>query len=610
MPTSVDIALQIALLLTLGAVCQWLAWRMRLPAILPLLLSGLVLGPGLGLLDPDALLGDLLFPVISLGVAIILFEGSLTLRFSDIRNVARIIRNLTSVGVAVTWGVMSAAAHFIVGLDWQLSLLFGALVSVTGPTVISPMVRSIQPTARVANILRWEGILVDPIGAVLAVLIFEMLVTGHQSESWLEFGKVVVLGSVWGVAGGAVLGQVLKRHLLPDYLENYGGLAFVLLVFTASNALGQESGLIAVTMMGLVMANMKDLDVEELLSFKEHLTVVLISMLFIVLAARLNMDQVAGVGIPALWVLAVALFVARPLSVLLSSIGSSLTFREGLLLSWIAPRGIVAAAISALFAIRLEEQVENAALIVPLTFVLIIGTVVVQSLTAGGLARRLGLSSRGEQGVLMTASNKVALMLGEALLANGIKVLVADTRREGLHEARMKGLSTFYGSPLSEHADRFMDLTGYNWLWAMSLNAEANAMVCARWRPAFDPKHVFSIQTGVADEADQRQGLATGLRSSSLFARDATWSKLASLMGQGAIVKSTPLTEEYDYEAFCADQDKSAVNLFALDPNGRLEVWSTDREPVPEAGWTVVSLTFDNSARQPRENSQPQSKES
>ena len=610
MPPSFDIALQISLLLMLGVFCQWLAWRMRLPAILPLLIAGLLLGPVLEMFDPDALLGELLFPFISLGVAIILFEGSLTLRLSDIRHVGRIIRNLTSVGVVVTMGVMGAAAHFIVGLDWQLSLLFGALVSVTGPTVIMPMLRSVKPTARVANVLRWEGILVDPIGAVLAVLIFEMLVTGHQSESWLEFGKVVVLGSVWGVAGGAVLGQVLKRHLLPDYLENYGGLAFVLLVFSASNALGQESGLIAVTMMGLVMANMKDLDVEELLSFKEHLTVVLISVLFIVLAARLDMDQVAGIGFAALLVLAVALFVARPLSVLLSSIGSSLSFREGVLLAWIAPRGIVAAAISSLFAIKLEGQVENAALIVPLTFVLIIGTVVVQSLTAGTLASRLGLSSRGEQGVLMTSSNKVAIVLGEALRDNGIKVLFSDTRRDGLHEARMKGMATFYGSPLSEHADRHMDLTGYNWLWAMSLNAEANAMVCSRLRPAFGPKHVFSVQTGGADESDQRQGLATGLRTKSLFAKDATWSKLASLISKGAVTKSTPLTEEYDYEAFCADQDKNAVNLFALDANGRLKVYSADGELVPEPGWIVASLSLDNSVKKDRDASKQPAKES
>jgi NhaP-type Na+/H+ or K+/H+ antiporter len=567
---------------------------MRLPAILPLLLAGLLLGPALGLLDPDEFLGDLLFPMVSLGVAIVLFEGSLTLRFSDVRSVARVIRNLTSIGVAVTWGVMAAAAHFIVGLDWQLSLLFGALVTVTGPTVVMPMLRSIRPTQRIANILRWEGILVDPIGAVLAVLIFEMLLTGQQSESWLEFLKVIVLGSVWGAAGGVALGQVLKRHVIPDYLENYAGLAFVLLVFTASNALGRESGLIAVTMMGLVMANMKGLDVEDLLSFKEHLTVVLISMLFILLAARVDLEQVASIGVASLLVLAVALFVARPLAVALSSIGSSLSWREGALLSWVAPRGIVAAAISALFALRLEGQAEGAALIVPLTFVIIIGTVVVQSLTAGALASRLGLSSRGEQGVLIAGSNKVALLLGEALLANDIKVLVADTRRERLHEARMKGLSTFYGNPLSEHADRHMDLTGYNWLWALSLNAEANAMVCDRLRPQFGPKRVFSVQLAGPDESDRRAGLATGLRAHPLFGNGVTWSKLASLAGKGAVIRSTPLTEEYDFKALGADQGSAAVNLFALDARGRLRVFSPADDLEPGPGWTVVSLGMEN----------------
>jgi len=343
------------------------------------------------------------------------------------------------------------------------------------------------------------------------------------------------------------------------------------------------------------MANMKDLNVEELLSFKEHLTVVLISMLFILLAARLNMGQVTAVGVPALLVLAVALFVARPLSVLLSSIGTSVDLREGALLAWIAPRGIVAAAISSLFAIKLEGKVDNAALIVPLTFVMIIGTVVVQSLTAGLLARRLGLSSRGEQGVLIAGSNKVALMLGEALLANDIKVKIADTRREGLQEARMKGLSTFYGSPLSEHADRYMDLTGYHSLMAVSRNTEANAMICARFRHDFGPKHVFSIQSASGDETDQRQALAAGLRTNILFSGGASWAKLASLLGQGAAIKSTGLTTEYDFEAFSTAQGKQAVNLFTLDEKGKLHVFSARNALTPGPGWTVVSLAVDNS---------------
>jgi Trk K+ transport system NAD-binding subunit len=455
------------------------------------------------------------------------------------------------------------------------------------------MLRSIQPTARIANILRWEGILVDPIGAVLAVLLFELIVTGHQGESWAEFVKVVVMGTVWGIAGGAALGQMLKRHVFPDYLENYAGLAMVLLIFTSSNALGQESGLVAVTVMGVVLANMKDVNIEELLSFKEHLTVVLISMLFILLAARLDVSQLAIIGLPALLVLAVGLFVARPLSVLISSIGTGVTFREGALLAWIAPRGIVAAAISSLFALKLEGEVENAELIVPLTFVMIIGTVVVHGLTAGRLARRLGLSSRGEQGVLIASSNKVALMLGEALLANNIKVKIVDTRREGLQEARMKGMETFFGNPLSEHADRFMELTGFTHLFAVSRNPEANAMICARHRHDFGPTRVFSVQPSGMDESDTRQGLMTGLRTNILFGREASWTKLASLIGQSATVRSTRLTDEYDFEAYCADQDKQAIKLFALNENGKLRIFSSNHELEPESGWIVISLSID-----------------
>lgn len=607
---TIDLALLIALLLTLGVVCQWIAWRLRLPAILPLLLAGIALGPGFELLDPDQFLGDLLFPVVSLGVAIILFEGSLTLRFSDIRNVKGIILNLTSIGVLVTWGVMAAAAHYLAGLSWELSLLFGAMVSVTGPTVVVPMLRSIRPSARIANILRWEGIIVDPIGAVLAVLVFEFINTGQESESLLAFGKVVMLGTVWGVAGGTVLAQMLKRHMFPEYLKNYASLAFVLLVFTASNTLGAESGLIAVTVMGMVLANSRDVSIEDLLSFKEHLTVVLISMLFILLAARLEIGELAAIGMPAVLILGAALFLARPLSVLFSSIGTNVSIREMALLSWIAPRGIVAAAIASLFALQLEETIPEAALIVPLTFTLILGTVVVQSLTAGWLASLLGLSSRGEQGVLLNSANRVSLMIGEALKKNGIKVLVADTRREGLSRARNLELKTFFGDPLSEHADSQMDLTGYTMLMATSRNAEANAMACARFRHEFGPQNVFSLRPTGPGEADERRDLARGLRSKPLFGPEVSWSKLASMASKDSVIRSTKLTDEFDFEDFNAEQKQSAVLLFALDDNGRLRVFGDDQDKLsPEAGWTVISLGPERPPRRDNGDDQEETEE-
>lgn len=565
---------------------------MRLPAILPLLIIGLLAGPGLGVFNPDAVLGDLLFPFVSLAVAVILFEGSLTLRFSDIRHVGRIIRNLTSIGVLVTCLVMGAAAHYLAGLSWSLSLLFGALVSVTGPTVIMPMLRSIKTTERVANILRWEGILIDPIGAALAVLMFEFIHTdGAEARSVLEFLKVVLIGSLWGVAGGFTLAQILKRNWLPDYLVNYFSLALVLLVFSASNLLGDESGLIAVTAMGMVLANTRALDVRQLLSFKEDLTLLLISVLFILLAARLQLSQLQQVLVPSLLVLAVALFIARPASVWISAIGTSVNTREKLLLSWIAPRGIVAAAVSALFALRLEaDGNEQAFLLVPMAFMMIIGTVVIQSLTAGWLAARLGLSSRDEQGVLISGCNRVSVEIGQALQQQGIRVKLVDSDRHGLSVARMRDLDTFYGNPLSEHAERYMDLTGFTNLLALSRRAEFNAVVCAKFRHEFGSSKVFAVQADRSGEDHGRKGLAPALRFNFLFERGVYWSDLSHRIRKGHTIRATSLTDTFGPEDYSRKWEDRAIVLFALNEEKRLRFRIMDKPWKPESGWVIFGL--------------------
>jgi hypothetical protein len=341
--------------------------------------------------------------------------------------------------------------------------------------------------------------------------------------------------------------------------------------------------------MGIVMANMKNLNVSDLLSFKEDLTVVLISVFFILLAARLDFALVRQVGLPALAVLAVALFVARPLSVLVSSLGTSATWREVSLLSWVAPRGIVAAAVSALFALKLEQQgVARAAELVPLTFVLIIGTVVLQSLSAGWLAQKLGLSSRGEQGVLITGANRVSIQIGEALKKIGVNVKIVDNHRSGLNDARMKGLEVFYGNPLSEHVDKYMDLIGFTHLFAMSRSNEANAIVCKYYQPNFGGGNVFRVEDG--SSGGEREELAHELKSFELFSEDASWSKLASLLAKGATIKTTSLTEEYNFEAHTEKWGKNALSLFALDEKKRLKVFNTGKEIKPGFGWSLVYL--------------------
>ncbi len=592
MDHSAQIAFYVASLVGLGALCNWMAWRVNLPAILFLLFAGLILGPGTGVLDPDHALGELLFPFVSLGVAIILFEGALTLRFSDVRNVTRMIRNLTTVGVLVTWGVMSVAAHWFAGLDWPLALLFGALVSVTGPTVVVPMLRSIRPNERVSNILHWEGILIDPIGAALAVLVFEFIHTGGgEAASLLEFGKVLVIGTGIGLAGGVALAQILKRHMLPDYLENYFVLASVLVIFTAANLLGKESGLIAVTVVGIVLANTKDLDVRELISFKEDLTLLVLSLLFILLAARLQLDELNAVLWPSLALLAVALFLARPLSVWISSWGTSTELREKILISWVAPRGIVAAAVSSLFALRLAaDGNEQANMLVPLTFVIIIGTVVVQSLTAGMLAQRLGLSSRDQVGVLISSANRVTLALGEALHKAGVKVMIVDTNHGNLRKARMRGLGTFFGNPLSEYTERYLDMTAYNHLVAGSRRHDYNTVVCSQYRHQFETPRLFTLRTGPVDSATEEEDLVPELRFNVLFSDKLTWSRFASLLSQGSEIRSTPLTEQYGLEQYRERMGKDALPLFALDPQGKLHWVSNRNTPEPGPGWTLTSL--------------------
>ncbi|MEE9551632.1 MAG: sodium:proton antiporter, partial [Gammaproteobacteria bacterium] len=390
----------------LGILCQWLAWWARMPAILFLLLCGLIIGPVSGLLNPDEMFGDLLFPIVSLSVAVILFEGSLTLRFDEIKGHGAMVRNLISIGALSTWIIIAITAHYLIGFSYDLAFLFGAVVVVTGPTVIMPMLRTVRPNAKIANILRWEGIAIDPLGALLAVLVFDFIIT-RQSGDALEnvvliFGGIILAGAYIGMLAALLLGLVLRRHYVPEYLRNVLALTLVFAVYAIADFFKHESGLLAVTIMGITLANMNDTDIDDILDFKESLSVLLISGLFIILASRIEFYQMYQIGWAAVSVLAIIMLFARPAAVWISAIGSDLTFNEKLLISWIGPRGIVAAAVASVFALRLENiGYPDAALLVPLTFFIIIGTVVIQSATAKHFAAWLNVREPPPSGVLI-----------------------------------------------------------------------------------------------------------------------------------------------------------------------------------------------------------------
>ncbi len=588
--------LAIAIIGIAALLCQWAAWRARLPAILFLLLAGLALGPIGGWLDPDSLFGDLLFPLVSLAVAVILFEGSLTLSIRELGGLSTVVRRMITVAAPVTWAVVAVATHYLFGIGWDLSILFGALMVVTGPTVITPLLRTVRPSERVANVLRWEGIVIDPVGALLVVVVYEFIATHAQGapfgHSLLLFLEIIVVGLAIGLAAGYLLGKILARQWLPEYLHNLATLSLVFIVFTFCNHLAHESGLLGVTVMGMWLGNQKEVRIHNILNFKENLTILFISGLFIILAARLPRDQLLGIfTLAPLLLLLVIQFVARPLSVALATLGSQLNWRERVVLGWIAPRGIVAAAVSALFALRLMEQGHpDAEWLLPLTFAVILGTVVFQSATARPLARALNAVEPEPRGVLILGANAVARTLGKALSEQKLPVMLCDSNWDNIRTARMAGLRTFYGNPTSEFANQRLDLTGIGNLLALSPLRELNVVACMHFRGEFGGEHVYTIRHTSENHKAEKHQVSDDLKGATLFAEQVTYAKLASLIGEGAEIRVTKLTDEFDFKAFQQRKSRGTLLLFEVTESGNLKPFVAGRETTPKSGSTLLSL--------------------
>lgn len=588
-------AMLLSIIILTGILCQWFAWRVKLPAILFLLLTGIVAGPVTGLLDSDLLFGDLLFPFISLSVAVILFEGSLTLEYREIKGLQSVVRRMITFGVVVTWVITAAATRLVFNFTWELAFLFGAITVVTGPTVIVPMLRTVRPTMAIANILRWEGIVIDPIGATLAVLVFEFIVSAGSgnpfSHTLLAFGRIIGIGLCFGAATGYVFGVILRRHYLPEFLHSAGTLAVVFTVFSLSNILQEESGLLSVTVMGIWLANMKDVPRDKILHFKENLSVLLISVLFIVLAARLDLNRLIDLGLPVFIIFAAIQFLSRPLSVMVSALGSSLTWPERHLLAWIAPRGIVAAAISALFAIKLKGAgYDQADLLVPLTFMVIIGTVVLQSSTSRFIAKLLGVAEPYPRGFLIIGANPLAIAIAKALEQNDFKALLVDTSYENISNARMAGLDTFHGEAVSQPTEQHLNLIGIGKMLALTPRGSLNSLACMYYRMELGPDTVYAIRTTAKDDMVKRGKLSKNSQLQTIFSRDYTYSDLEQIVKKGGVVRSTDLTDAFtylDYKTKYADQ---FVPLFAVSPKGRLYIATENQKLEPKEDWTIISL--------------------
>ena len=585
-----DLGLLLVGMLGVGFLAQWLAWRVRLPAILFLLLAGLVMGPMVGVLQPDRLLGPLLFPIVSLAVSLILFEGSLTLRFHELREIGSVVRGLVTYGAVIAVFLLAIAAHYLAGLSWQVALLFGALTCVTGPTVIAPMLRTVRPNARIANTLRWEGIVIDPLGALFGVLVFEAIVSHQEGRTVGVFLAVLASGTVVGLLAAWLLAFCLRRQMIPEYLQNYAALVTVLLAFSLSNAVTHESGLLTVTVMGIALGNMRDVHIDDILDFKENLTTLLVSSLFILLAARLTWPLPGGVLGSGVAIFLAAQLVVRPVTAIATA-GSTLSWRERALMGWVAPRGIVAAAVSAVFALRLDELgLPGAKQLVPLVFLLIIGTVLLQSATARPLALWLKVAEPDPTGVLIYGADAAARQVARALADAGFRVVVADEQWQGIRLARMEGLNTFYGHPATTYAERHLDLSGIGRLLAMSANRERNALACVYYRQEFGRGRVYRLLVEDTHQAHERTQLGGHLLAPALFDATMTHERFEERLTKGWTIKSTRLTATFDWPHFIEQYGSNTVLLFGVGENGALRMASVKRELEPKPGWLVTAL--------------------
>lgn len=585
----------LVIILTLGVAGQWMAWRFRVPSILLLLLLGFFAGPIVGWVDPDKVFGDLLLPLVSLSVAIILFEGGLSLRLTEIEQTGGVFLRLITVGALITWGGLLVPAHYILGLSWPLATLLGAVLVVTGPTVILPLLQHIRLGGRLASLLKWEGIVIDPLGAIVAVLVFQIVRAGELHVPVWEaaggFLLTLAAGTATGLLAGAILIALLRRYLIPDFLENGVTLMLVLVTFALANQVQAEAGLLAVTVMGILLANQRLVTTHHMAEFKENLSVMLIAGLFILLAARLTLADIQAISAREFIFLGIAIFVVRPAAVLVASFGSALTWKERLFLAFMAPRGIVAAAIASVFSLELVSLNDYGALrLVPITFFVIVGTVAFYGLTALPLARLLGLIHPNPQGVVFVGAFDWVCELAKALKQEGIPVLLIDSDRSKITAARMEGLATYFGSVLSQTTLEEVDLSAMRRLIAATPNDELNTLACQRFASYFGRGEVYQLPCPGRGPGGRYETVSKEQRGRLLFDRQITFPAVVEMFGVHPTARVTRLTREFNYNAFLEMHGRTVVPVFLIRRKRDLYVFAQGATFTPQPGDTIISL--------------------
>tara|TARA_R110001599_G_scaffold8801_4_gene43705 strand:- start:2868 stop:4685 length:1818 start_codon:yes stop_codon:yes gene_type:complete len=578
---------KIALIGLLGIGAQWIAWRTGRPAIALMLIVGIIAGPILGIIDPERDFGALQEPIIKLAVAVILFEGGLSLNFRELRQAGGAVTAMVFVAGPIAWVLGTAAAHYGAGLSWEISALLGGIMIVTGPTVIGPMLRTLRVPSRVRNILKWEGIVNDPIGALLAVGIYAYITyEGPDANIAVISMDVLAASFIAGLIGaglGFAVTWLFPRGKVPEYLKAPFLLVTVIAGFVIADLIKHETGLITVTVMGIVMANRQIYSSQALYRFKEDLAVLLISGVFIILSATLDWETVQQFRPQFVIFLILLLFVVRPISVLVALLFSSVPWRERLFIAWIAPRGIVAVAITGLFAIRLVDYgFPGAEALVPLSFAVVIATIFAHGFSASWVAERLGISEGKGEGILIAGANRWSISLGKMLKSLDIDVLVTDNSKFALRRARSEGLAIRHGDVLDEAHNDNIDMGEFQHLIAATDNDSQNQLITADLGPEMGYEQISRL----ANDGQSKSRVGHGRL---LFESGTDFGTLLDRDLAGWRFSKTNITEKFTVEDYRKNLETDEEPLAVFKPDRRLLFFATDARPVIEDGDVVIS---------------------
>lgn len=578
-----------------GVGAQWLAWRFHLPSVLLLALAGLVLGPVLGVLRPGEQLGPMLIPLVGLSVAIILFEGGMNLKFHELREAGAGVTRLATLCVLITWFLGSIAAHFVGALSWPVAVLFGAIIIVTGPTVIIPMLRQAKLQQRPASLLKWEGIINDPFGALLAVLTFEYFLysgTGAAISQVLGgLAAALVAALVLGGGGGYLLGKLFIRDGVPEFLKAPVTLVLIILCYVLANEIQSEAGLLATTLLGMTLGNMRLRSIDELRRLKEYVSLLLVSGIFVILTADLDPHILARLDWRSAGLLVLVVFAIRPAAVMLSTVGLHMAWQDRMLLAWIAPRGVVAVTIAGVFATRMSEHgySDTADLLLPLIVSLVLITVALHGSTIGWLSRRLGLAATNQNGILVVGASDWSTELAIQLKEMGVPVLIADSNWYALSQARLSGVRTHYGEILSENSEISLELNDMGHLLVVTVNDAYNALVCSRFAAEFGRNQVFQLPMHIATENQEKKGIKYAHRGIIAFGPAATRDELQRRHYYDWQFNRTRFTKEFTFEENFKDELPDVILLLLLRPDGDVLIHSEQFPLKPAEGDILLS---------------------